>query len=59
MREILNNREKLKEIICSHVPGASPYWAGKAADIMLAKGWILPDPKSTNEVPEERSRAAI
>lgn len=41
----MNNRDLLKEIMCTVIPGASPYWAGKAADVMLALGWSLIDPR--------------
>jgi len=39
VRETLTNREKLIEIMCTRIPGASPYWAAKAADLMLSSGW--------------------
>jgi hypothetical protein len=41
----VNNRQLLIEIMCTRIPGASPYWAGKAADVMLAKGWSLIAPR--------------
>jgi hypothetical protein len=49
----MNNRQLLIEIMCTRIPGASPYWAGKAADIMLAKGWTtIPQGWTIIQAPE-------
>jgi hypothetical protein len=59
MRETLTNREKLIEIMCTRIPGASPYWAAKAADLMLSSGWrkLTPEDIEFFEKPITRNEA--